>query len=68
MTKALYTPPEADIARVLEQTGSDPRKLAVAYLRAQHRYKMAGQKERLVKSANEWIRAAEGVLGKRGRS
>ena len=67
MNKAPYTPPEADIERVLARTGSDPRKLAVAYLRAQQRYKMAGQKKRLVKSANDWIRAAEGVLGKRGR-
>lgn len=32
-----YDPSEDQIARVLEKTGSDPRKLAIAYLRAQKR-------------------------------
>ena len=32
-----YQPTEAQIADVLARTGSDPRKLAIAYLRAQRR-------------------------------
>lgn len=36
-----FTPSEEQIARVLSQTKSDPRKLAVAYLRAQNRAKQA---------------------------
>ena len=32
-----FMPTEAQIERVLEKTGSDPRKLAIAYLRAQKR-------------------------------
>lgn len=39
MSKDQYNPPEADIEKVLKQTNSDPRKLAIAYLRAQHRAK-----------------------------
>lgn len=40
MTKR-HDPTEAQIARVLEKTGSDPRKLAIAYLRAIHRARAA---------------------------
>ncbi len=32
-----YNPTEEQIGRVLDRTGGDPRKLAIAYLRAQHR-------------------------------
>lgn len=32
-----YDPTEAQIARVLEKTGGDPRKIAIAYLRADKR-------------------------------
>ncbi len=32
-----YDPPEDKIAEVLARTGSDPRKLAIAYLRARKR-------------------------------
>lgn len=32
-----YDPPEDKIEKVLRQTGGDPRKLAIAYLRAQRR-------------------------------
>lgn len=32
-----YNPSEEQIERVLDRTGRDPRKLAIAYLRAQHR-------------------------------
>lgn len=39
MSKDQYTPPESDIEKVLKQTNSDPRKLAIAYLRAQQRAK-----------------------------
>ena len=35
MTK--YQPTEAEIERVLSKAGSDPRKLAIAYLKAQRR-------------------------------
>ncbi|MCA2013840.1 hypothetical protein LCM17_20275 [Cereibacter sphaeroides] len=37
MADAPYEPTEAAIANVIEKTGGDPRKLAVAYLRAQKR-------------------------------
>ncbi|MAI35050.1 MAG: hypothetical protein CMM07_25710 [Rhodopirellula sp.] len=36
-----YHPPKADIDRVLSQTNSDPKKLAIAYLRAQRRFRKA---------------------------
>lgn len=39
MSKDKYDPPEADIEKVLKQTDNDPRKLAIAYLRAQNRAK-----------------------------
>lgn len=39
MSKDKYNPPESDIEKVLKQTDSDPRKLAIAYLRAQQRAK-----------------------------
>ena len=32
-----YNPPEHKIDKVIEKTGGDPRKLAIAYLRAQKR-------------------------------
>jgi hypothetical protein len=37
-----YTPTEAQIADVLRRTGSDPRRLAIAYLRATKRARDAG--------------------------
>lgn len=37
MAEKKYDPPEAEIQRFLDATGSDPRKMAVAYLRARKR-------------------------------
>lgn len=36
-----YDPPEHKIQEVIERTGGDPRKLAIAYLRSQHRARSA---------------------------
>jgi len=37
-----FVPTEEQIQRVLQQTGGDPRKLAIAYLRAQNRARENG--------------------------
>ena len=64
MSKDKYDPPEADIEKVLKQTDNDPRKLAIAYLRAQHRAKqqtlMAGVNHDIADLA---VNLATGDLG-----
>lgn len=42
-----YDPPEKKIAEVIKKTGGDPRKLAIAYLRAQHRAREADAMSKL---------------------
>lgn len=42
-----YDPPESKIQEVIARTGGDPRKLAIAYLRAQRRARSAELEARL---------------------
>lgn len=53
-----YTPTEDQIARVLKKTRSDPRKLAIAYLKAQHRARQADAAFNLSTDLNDAIIAA----------
>lgn len=52
MTKE-YQPTEAKIQRVLSMTGSNPRKLAVAYLRAQHRARSNALAVKVMEDVNQ---------------
>lgn len=62
-----YTPPESAIAAVLKKTGSDPRKLAIAYLRSQHRVQEQVERAKMQQSVQDWADAMAAVLGQGGR-
>lgn len=53
-----YEPPEAKIAEVIAKTGGDPRKLAIAYLRAQKRAREAETAFGLMGDINDLTRSA----------
>lgn len=55
-----YDPPEAKISDVIAKTGGDPRKLAIAYLRAQKRARDA---ETAFGVSNDLSDALVGVIG-----
>jgi hypothetical protein len=58
-----YDPPESRISEVIEKTGGDPRKLAIAYLRAQKRARDA---ETAFGVSNDLSDALVGVIGGNG--
>ncbi len=52
-----FNPSEAQIAKVLEKTGADSRKLAIAYLRAQKRARDAESAFKVMSDLNDCMDA-----------
>lgn len=59
-----YDPPETKISEVIDKTGGDPRKLAIAYLRAQKRARDA---ETAFGVSNDLSDALVGVMSGNGK-
>lgn len=57
-----FNPSEDAIARVLEKAGGNPRNLAIAYLRSQHRQKRAEAKSKTAEAVRKWSDAAQEFL------